>query len=317
MRTRSALVALALGLAGWAGTAGASEPSGPSAKCMMCHQVHHASMARTPHAVTADPRNAGCIGCHGLSSRHAEDPSVRPDQVYKGEGALSPELSSAVCLNCHDKNAQLTLWATSRHPQADVACTGCHEIHANQPRVLGKRTQAGVCYTCHQAQRALVDRPSRHPIAEGKMTCSSCHNVHGSAGPKLVRRDSTNDTCYLCHAEKRGPFVHAHAPVTEDCGICHNPHGSNVAGMLNVRMPILCNQCHTPHVAGGVGALRGQPGVLAPAVPPQTSSAVGPTSSGINVINIWQGRSCMNCHTQVHGSNNPSLSSPTPGYLFR
>ena len=39
------------------------------------------------------------------------------------------------------------------------------------------------------------------------MTCSDCHNVHGSVGPALAKRDSTNETCYTCHAEKRGPFV--------------------------------------------------------------------------------------------------------------
>ena len=138
------------------------------------------------------------------------------------------------------------------------------------------------------------------------MTCSDCHNVHGSAGPKLAKRDSTNATCYTCHAEKRGPFVHSHEPVAEDCATCHNPHGSNIEAMLKARAPMLCQQCHTPHVAGGVGAVRGQPGVPS-----------GPLTNGKNTVNIWQGRSCMNCHTQVHGSNNPSVTNPTPGFLFR
>jgi len=83
--------------------------------------------------------------------------------------------------------------------------------------------------------------------------------------------------------------------------------------MLTARDPILCNQCHTPHIAGGVGALGGQPGV---AVPPQTP-AVPPLSSGINTVNIWQGRSCLNCHTQVHGSNNPASAAPASSKLFR
>jgi DmsE family decaheme c-type cytochrome len=162
-----------------------------------------------------------------------------------------------------------------------------------------------------------MSRPSRHPLAEGKMACSDCHNVHGSTGPKLVKRDSTNDTCYTCHAEKRGPFVHNHEPVQEDCAACHNPHGSAIAGMLKARPPILCQQCHTPHVAGGVGAVGGQPGVFPPAVTGQTSSEITASSNGKNVVNIWQGRSCMNCHTQVHGSNNPSTTNPSPQLLFR
>jgi DmsE family decaheme c-type cytochrome len=144
------------------------------------------------------------------------------------------------------------------------------------------------------------------------MACSDCHNPHGSAGPKLARRDSTNDTCYMCHAEKRGPFVQSHPAVTEDCASCHSPHGSSVAGMLKARAPILCQQCHTPHVAGSVGAIGGQPGVLPPRVSGQANSEVNAASSGLNVVNIWQGRSCLNCHTQIHGSNNPK-----PQLMFR
>ena len=64
--------------------------------------------------------------------------------------------------------------------------------------------------------------------------------MHGSVGPALAKRDSTNETCYTCHAEKRGPFVNQHQPVAENCAICHNPHGSIIAGMLVSRPPMLC-----------------------------------------------------------------------------
>ncbi|MEI6601572.1 MAG: cytochrome c3 family protein, partial [Comamonadaceae bacterium] len=129
-------------------------------------------------------------------------------------------------------------------------------------------------------------------------------------------RDSTNATCYTCHAEKRGPFVHQHEPVAEDCANCHNPHGSTVAGMLKTRAPLLCQQCHTPHVAGGVGAVAGQPGVSSAAAG-LTAPLINATTNGKNVVNLWQGRSCLNCHTQIHGSNNPSVSNPTPQLMLR
>ncbi len=222
--------------------------------------------------------------------------------------ALPANERSAVCLGCHNKDPKRALWAGSQHDNADIACNSCHKIHGNRDKVLGKTTQPDVCYTCHKEQRAQMSRPSHHPVTEGKMTCSDCHNPHGSAGPKLVKRDSTNDTCFTCHAEKRGPFVHQHEPAVEDCSICHNPHGSTISPMLKTRPPILCQQCHTPHVAGGVGAVGGQGGVAA---------LVGSTSAGKNVVNIWQGRSCLNCHTQVHGSNNPAAVSPGPQFLMR
>ena len=166
-----------------------------------------------------------------------------------------------------------------------------------------KVTQPEVCFTCHKEQRAQINRPSHHPIPEGKMGCSDCHNGHGSVGPKLMKRDSVNDTCYTCHMEKRGPFVHTHEPVAEDCSNCHNPHGTTAESMLKARPPFLCHQCHTPH-GGSIPALAGQigPGALKP-----TGS-----SSGKSNINITQGRGCLNCHTQVHGTNNPSTANPTP-----
>ena len=81
----------------------------------------------------------------------------------------------------------------------------------------------------------------------------------------------------------------------EDCVNCHNPHGSNVPGMLTARAPMLCKQCHTPHVEGALGLLGGQ-----------TGGALSAATAGRNALTMWQGRSCMNCHTQVHGSNNPA-----------
>jgi DmsE family decaheme c-type cytochrome len=319
MRIRSALVAACLGLLGWAG-AGWAADEGPSAKCMMCHAADYEKMARHPHAVAADSRNFGCVGCHGMSEKHAENPGdAKPDQRFSGKDALTGEEASAVCLVCHTtaSTKQLLLWAGSTHPQSGVACTNCHTIHINKDRVFVKAEQPNVCFACHKDIRILVNRPWRHPIQEGKVTCSDCHSPHGSAGPKLAKRDTTNATCYQCHAEKRGPYVHNHEPVQEDCATCHNPHGSNIAAMLNARDPILCNQCHTPHTVGGVGAVGGQPGVFPPAVPPQTVPAVPPLSSGINTVNIWQGRSCLNCHTQIHGSNNPAARAPVPSNLFR
>ena len=67
---------------------------------------------------------------------------------------------------------------------------------------------------------------------EGQMACSDCHNTHGSIGPALMKRDTVTETCYTCHAEKRGPFVHQHQPVTDNCANCHNPHDSTIPASL-------------------------------------------------------------------------------------
>ena len=327
MRVKRAFIVTALGLFALVGAAlpakAAGVDAGASAACVKCHDEEDlADSSRHAHSVTTDSRTPTCITCHGASPTHANKPAdvkerPAPDRVFGKHAKVPASELNAACLTCHQKDAKRAMWGGSQHESADLACSSCHQNHTNRDKVLARATQMEVCLTCHKEQRTQMARPSHHPLPEGKMSCSDCHNAHGSVGPKLAKRDSTNDTCYTCHAEKRGPFVHEHEPVSQDCATCHNPHGSVVASMLKTRPPMLCQQCHTPHVAGGVGAVGGQPGVFPPAVGGQNASSVTATSGGKNVVNIWQGRSCTNCHTQVHGSNNPSATNPTPGLLMR
>lgn len=328
MRIKSAIAVVGLGLFGLFGSAWGAEPEPEGAAfCITCHDSEDLTdMSRSAHGFVADKRAPDCISCHGPSKAHAYKPKdvkelPKPDVTFgKVVGKLSTMDAndrSSVCQTCHDKDAKRNLWPGSQHEAADVACDTCHKTHGNRDTVLTSRAkQTEFCFTCHKEQRTQVNRPSHHPVPEGKMTCSDCHNVHGSSGAKLAKRDSMNDTCYTCHAEKRGPFVHQHEPVAEDCGICHNSHGSLVPAMLKTRAPLLCQQCHTPHEAGSVGAVGGQPGVFTPATgltQPQITGVTG----GKNVVNMWQGRSCMNCHTQVHGSNNPSTTNASPQRFMR
>lgn len=326
MRIKRLITVVGLCWFGVFGLAWGATDAVKSAFCVTCHDGEDLpDMRRSAHAFAPDKRIPDCITCHGASETHARKPAnvkerPKPDMTYgKMTGKLSTLAAndrSQVCQTCHDREPKRALWAGSQHQTADVACDTCHKVHANRDKAMGKATQAEVCYACHKEQRTQINRPSRHPIPEGKMSCSDCHNAHGSAGPKLAKRDNFNDTCYTCHAEKRGPFVHQHAPVAEDCANCHSSHGSTVPGMLKARAPLLCQQCHTPHVAGGVGAIGGQPGVYTQA-PGQTVPLITNIASGKNAVNIWQGRSCMNCHTQVHGSNNPSATNPTPQLMLR
>jgi DmsE family decaheme c-type cytochrome len=329
MRFKRVLAIVGLCLTGLLAPAWSAEKLTGTALCISCHDEDDLpDMRASAHAAvsTDKVRTPTCIGCHGESEAHANKPAdvkevPKPDRTFgKTRAKLSQHSAaerSVVCQSCHDRDSKRTLWTGSQHQTADIACDSCHQVHTNRDKVLRKATQTEVCYSCHKEQRAQMERPSHHPVPEGKMTCSDCHNSHGSAGPKLVKRDSINATCYTCHAEKRGPFVHQHEPVAEDCGNCHNSHGSSVPALLKARPPMLCQQCHTPHVAGGIGAIGGQNGVYGRAAPGQISPLITGLSSGKNVVNLWQGRSCMNCHTQVHGSNNPSATNPTPQLMLR
>lgn len=282
------------------------------AKCTACHDEADSpellSIGKTRHGTVADSRTPTCTSCHGASEAHllnAQDSQIRPkpDHNFSGKRTDTVESRNGACQECHKKDAKRSHWEGSTHQARDVACSSCHKIHKAKDVVRDKHNQTELCFTCHKEQRAQVNKPSHHPIVEGKMACSDCHNVHGSAGPKLMKRDSVVDTCYTCHMEKRGPFVHNHEPVNEDCSNCHNPHGTTAESMLKMRPPFLCNSCHTPH---------------APIQPSLAGQTPAPGTQGWwNPSAITQGRGCMNCHTQVHGSNNPSSANPSPQGSFR
>ena len=113
------------------------------------------------------------------------------------------------------------------------------------------------------------------PIGEGKIVCSDCHNPHGSFTEAMLRTDTINDTCYKCHAEKRGPFLFEHEPVRENCLNCHDPHGSVNEYMLKESRPRLCFECHgfghgMVQGPGGI-QLRGVDGPVLPELPHQYS----------------------------------------------
>lgn len=287
------------------------------AKCTKCHdesdipKILH--IGKTKHGTVADGRTPTCTSCHGDSDRHINKPEgvadrPRPDVVFKTKGGTGAESQIASCIACHKSDTNRSHWAGSTHQSRDVSCTNCHSVHVAKDKVLSKATQFEVCFACHKEQRAQVNRPSHHPVLEGKVACSDCHNPHGSTGPKLMKRDSVVETCYQCHAEKRGPFVHNHEPVSEDCTNCHNPHGTVVESMLKVRAPFLCHQCHTPH-----GAFIPQvKGAQVPGNAPTNANGLGKGTT-----NLTQGRACLNCHTEVHGSNNPSATNPTPQFMLR
>jgi DmsE family decaheme c-type cytochrome len=121
------------------------------------------------------------------------------------------------------------------------------------------------------------------------MTCSGCHSAHGSTTVAALNKPTLNQTCYSCHAEKRGPMLWEHQPVTEDCSLCHTAHGSVRPALLTKSPPLLCQQCHSS---------AGHPSVA------RTSNSLPGGSAGGSIFVV--GGSCTNCHSQVHGSNHPS-----------
>ena len=255
--------------------------------CLGCHEDQ--SYKGTAHGLTFKERtpaaNRGCESCHGPGRAHAEsgDPAL-----IRTFSTMTAAEASDTCTTCHNR-ASHALWDGSQHDQRNISCVTCHSVHAPAgPGQLKARTQMQLCSSCHRNVTSRQHRFSHMPVREGAMTCSSCHNVHGSTNVKLLRAGTTVDeSCTSCHADKRGPFLWEHAPVSESCVTCHEPHGSNNDRMLVAKQPFLCQRCHVTS--------RHPPTIY-------DGSQLNNTQNANKMFS----RGCTNCHQQVHGSNAPS-----------
>lgn len=262
-----------------------------SDKCIVCHADKGDSMKATAHGQAKNPRSPeathGCESCHGPGQAHIDDDAKGHIRKF---GKIKPEEINETCLSCHNRGTHAG-WEGSAHERRDLSCTTCHSVHSPKSveNQLNKPAETQVCATCHRLQVTKTERAVAHmPVREGKLSCSSCHNPHGSISnvKQLKTGNSVNELCTTCHAEMRGPMLWEHAPVRENCTTCHDPHGSSNDRMLVVRMPMLCQRCH---VASS-----------------HPSSVYDNNAITVKKSNRMFGRSCVNCHSNIHGSNHPS-----------
>lgn len=246
-----------------------------SAQSLVCTDCHFDSNAkvRGKHAAA----ELTCETCHTASEAHLADPGQASGIVFNA-GDIADQ--NQPCLGCHD-NGKRVHWSASAHQLGNVACADCHKSHSGDP-MLKRATAQQACLACHSSIKHTLHQRSRHPVKELKTVCTDCHASHGSlsASGELVE-SSVRQLCLECHKEKTGPYLFEHEPVTEDCGLCHKPHGSQHPSLLKSRSPFLCQQCHIA---------ADHPGQL---------------PRGLANSNI-AGGGCLNCHGAIHGSNHPS-----------
>jgi len=201
------------------------------------------------------------------------------------------------CAMCHEKitknfdqteHARIVVSNEGIKDQACEACHGAGSLHADaQSKAEKKSTIVNpgktpeACYKCHLDKKAEFNLEYHHPVPEGKMSGTDCHDPH-SPGVKPGSRASLfdkNDLCAKCHKDQTRPFVYEHEALREGCTECHNVHGSINSKMLKQRDANLCLKCHYqvnfPVIGSGHSADRIGEGVC--------------FSGG--------------CHTAVHGSN--------------
>ncbi len=253
--------------------------------CVGCHEKVGKGLEKTPHRriLQESPDHAnwkGCESCHGPGSAHVEAGGGRNTgiKVWKQPLRLTGQdarKANETCLSCHEGDTHIATWGASLHAANTVACIACHDPHRtdhpkmlrqpdtpNQaswkpsdpesaPEIFGKEPTE-LCLQCHKNRRTQMMMPSHHPLLEGKMSCTSCHDPHAPNGEPL-RAATANEMCAKCHREKAGPFAFEHSPAAESCLTCHKVHGSVNDNLATQPEPALCLKCHrSPHVGWSI-----------------------------------------------------------------
>jgi predicted CXXCH cytochrome family protein len=227
------------------------------------------SCASVQRTIVAPPQIAGAtfVGSATCAECHAEIHRDFPTATHARLKAEGPNFHDTGCESCHGPG--------SLHNQSGGA----------RNTIINPGKNPEICFQCHLDKRGEFNLPYHHPVLEGKISCSDCHNPHkwdatyGGPFTSAIERE----TCGKCHTAQRGPFVFEHEAVREGCTTCHKVHGSVNSKMLVQRNATLCLKCHFQE--------QPAPGVIVIGGRDHTGSLTRGT--------CWTA----GCHEAVHGSH--------------
>lgn len=211
-------------------------------------------------------------------------------------------IGSKTCAACHEKQAQeFTLTSHSRvlAEKGKVLGGGCEACHGPGSSHADSQSKKDIvryspenCFSCHMEKRGEFLLQHHHPVPEGRMKCTDCHSPHKAELETMntVSIQKSDQACFKCHKNLKGPYVFEHDPMREGCQTCHNPHGSVYDKMLIADQTNLCLRCHwEPAFNTATGRIGG--------VEHGTHAGDG------GDYNIGRGQECIDHHRAPHGSN--------------
>lgn len=251
-------------------------------------------------------------------------------------------VGSEACATCHEEaskkfssnpHTKLAL----EHGKAGATCESCHgpgKAHVDgggdtskifNPAKASAQAVDKTCLTCHAGKHANF---ATSPHAKANVSCVTCHSVHESKEPKLLKV-SQPKLCYQCHADQQAqfsmPFHHKVNEGVTSCSDCHDPHGTPTKNNVRTtadknaictkchtetRGPFVfehaavkgegCMGCHTPHGSQNARLLN-TPNVRT--LCNQCHSAVAEGTVHGMGMGSQTSEPCISCHTMIHGSN--------------
>jgi hypothetical protein len=264
-----------------------------ASSCIACHAVA-GEPRHDPERDVFDTRAAelgvACEACHGPGAAHVDrhrDPvtryaqraSGRPDPTIIHPGRLLPERSGAVCGQCHayafprDEDGFWTDGYSRAFRAGDLLEPSRTLITASNMGTRGAPVidapadalfwPDGAVRVGGREYNGLVESPCwQRGEGERKMTCLSCHSMHGGEPAGQIAKDRAGDRgCTSCHAAAGyGPAHtrHAEGSAGSACVSCHMPKTSYAllsavrshridsphTSALSGTKPNACNLCH-------------------------------------------------------------------------
>lgn len=245
------------------------EPRGRAGAAVHCESCHGAGAAHAedpdahPMAKLAQQpamqSNRACFACHALpleegaaQHQHARA-GLRCTECHAAHGGEQPKLLREApietCLRCHAEVGG-DLRQVSHHPMRDGRMT-CATCHVGAPEAAGAAAPRGtsvLCLACHAEHDPLASFehvPLNEMALEGE-GCTACHDPHGSAHARLLRRPG-DALCLQCHSVPSHATAHGGAYAGIRCMECHvDVHGSFTNRALLVARPLGqdCLVCH-------------------------------------------------------------------------
>lgn len=268
--------------------------------CDQCHAVgarFDAGLVGEPGRAAVVELGIACEACHGAGAAHAErygSPLARyaahlkddrpPDDIVN-PADLDPARSAAICGQCHAETWLLATPPARRFRPGDRLEDYFRVVQYEStplPDWLFLATQEdpellesgfwrdGTNRIAGRDYNGLAISPCH---TEGGLTCTSCHQMHGSDPDDQLAEGalSGRDACGDCHpALADDPSAHTHHPpdsAGSDCYNCHMP--KTTYGLLSVMRahridspsveqslrgrPNACNLCHLDKTLAEVG----------------------------------------------------------------
>ncbi len=257
--------------------------------CLICHEDMGETLLGTTHQLSSQidkpSITIACVSCHTGGAVHIEEQTA---ESITNPANAQDSAANALCTQCHQPHTEMGTVGFDPHIGLDLNCVSCHSIHQGAgPLLLDEDTD--FCGKCHVSVENEFLRRANHPVRDGNVSCLSCHDFTGVNSVAFGHGGNAN--CFQCHPLQSGPYLYEHEATSSfsteghGCVACHAPHGSPNERLLLQPGDNLCRQCH--------------------GLPPRHT---------INHGGIGTQYSCVECHSEVHGSyDNRYLLDPDLG----